>query len=124
MPMLAEKSSSTQQFRAQRKLSRADNQAVSFRASDVTYAESLNRVRIVHLKSGESIQINMTLAQIAEALPLHQFLYCHRSVVVNLSCVKSTNSTELTLYDGTKLPMSRRRYQDFKAAAAKAGFTI
>lgn len=100
------------------------NQAVSFRASDVTYAESLNRVRIVHLKSGESVQINMTLAQIAEALPPRQFLYCHRSVVVNLNCVKSVNSTELTLRDGTTLPLSRRRYQDFKAAAAKAGFKL
>ena len=97
------------------------NQAVSFRASDVTYAESLNRVRIVHLKSGESIQINMTLAQIAEALPPHQFLYCHRSVVVNLSCVKSTNSTELTLYDGTKLPMSRRMLPGFQGRSSKGG---
>ena len=100
------------------------NQAVSFRASDMTYAESLNRVRIVHLKTGESFQINMTLAQIAEALPPRQFLYCHRSVVVNLNCVKSVNSTELTLRDGTVLPMSRRRYQDFKAAAAEAGFAF
>ena len=90
----------------------------------MAYAESLNRVRIVHLKTGESFQINMTLAQIAEALPPQQFLYCHRSVVVNLNCVKSVNSTELTLRDGTVLPMSRRRYQDFKAAAAEAGFSF
>lgn len=71
--------------------------------------ESLKRERIVHLVSGESIHLSASLEQIAQELPSEQFVYCHRSIVVNLERVRSLATGELTLDDGTKLPVSRRR---------------
>lgn len=100
------------------------SQAVSFLPDEVTYIDSLNRVRAIHFASGELMQINMTLASIFDELPAGRFAYCHRSVVVNLAYVKSVTSTEVILSDGTALPMSRRRYQDFKAAAARLGISL
>lgn len=71
--------------------------------------ESLQRERIVHLASGEAIHLSASLEQIARELPAEQFVYCHRSIVVNLERVRSLATGELTLDDGTKLPVSRRR---------------
>ncbi len=45
------------------------NQAVSFLPDEVTYIDSLNRVRAIHFASGELMQINMTLASIFDELP-------------------------------------------------------
>ena len=91
-------------------------QAVSFLPDDIVYVDSLNRVRAIHFADGESIQMNMTLAQIAEALPKDRFAYCHRSVVVNLRHVRSVGTSELTLNDGTTLPVSRRRLSELREA--------
>lgn len=84
-------------------------QATSFLAVDVRFVESLKRERIVHLVSGEPIHLSASLEQIAQELPSEQFVYCHRSIVVNLERVRSLATGELTLDDGTKLPVSRRR---------------
>ncbi len=84
-------------------------QATSFLAVDVRFVESLKRGRIVHLVSGESIHLSASLEQIAQELPSEQFVYRHRSIVVNLERVRSLATGELTLDDGTKLPVSRRR---------------
>ena len=46
------------------------NQAVSFRAEDALYIESLNRSRIIHLADRETITTTLPLASIMEALPL------------------------------------------------------
>ena len=93
-------------------------QAVSFLPSDVVYAESLNRVRIVHLAGGESVQIGTTLAQIAAHLPSDRFVYCHRSIVVNLDFALSLDADELTLRGGAKVPVSRRRLPELRDALA------
>lgn len=92
------------------------NKAISFFASDVMYAESLNRVRIVHLVGGESFRVNMTLAQIFGSLPADRFIYCHRSVVVNLDYVRMLSEEMLTLSDGAKVPVGRRRIREVRSA--------
>lgn len=95
-------------------------QAASFLAGDVLYVESSNRARILHLADGSKITIDTTLAQIYAELPAGHFAYCHRSVVVNLHRVAAVNAGELVLDDGTRHPMSRRRYLDFRAAMEAA----
>ena len=95
-------------------------QAVSFIPDDITYVDSLNRVRSIHFADGEFIQMNMTLSQIAEALPSDRFAYCHRSVVVNLRHVRSLGASGLTLDDGTTLPVSRRRLGELRDALGSA----
>ena len=96
------------------------NQAVSFLPDDITYVDSLNRVRAIHFADGGFVQMNMTLAQIADELPSDRFAYCHRSVVVNLRHVRSLGANELTLDDGTTLPVSRRRLVELREALGSA----
>lgn len=92
--------------------------AVSFLPSDVLYAESLNRTRIVHLVGGESLRVNATLAQIAERLPADRFAYRHRSIIVNLDCVLEVTPTEVLLRGKVRVPMSRRRVGALSEALA------
>lgn len=95
------------------------SQAVSFMPDDIMYVDSLNRVRAIHFGDGESIQMSMTLAQIADALPKDRFAYCHRSVVVNLRHVRALGASDLALDDGTVLPVSRRRMAELREALGK-----
>ena len=95
-------------------------QAVSFLAGDLRYVESNNRMRVLHLADGGDISIDAPLMQIYQLLPPGHFAYCHRSVVVNLHRVVEAGAGALVLDDGTRHPMSRRRYMEFRAALAAA----
>lgn len=90
--------------------------AMSFLPGEVSYVDSLNRVRAIHFANGERVEIDMTLAAIFEVLPADRFAYCHRSVVVNLGHVRGLSSERLVLDDGTALPVSRRRYVEVRDA--------
>lgn len=92
------------------------NSAVRFFASDLMYVESLKRVRVAHLKNGETFRVGIALSQLMETLPAGCFIYCHRSVVVNLDCVRELGTDTLTLADGTELPVGRRRVPEVRAA--------
>ncbi|OUP08954.1 LytTR family DNA-binding domain-containing protein [Collinsella sp. An2] len=95
------------------------NQAVSFHPSDVLYVESVNRVRILHLVDNEAVRVPISLSQIAEQLPAGLFAYCHRSIVVNLDRLAELTPTEATLSDGTKIPVSRRRFSELSDLLAQ-----
>ena len=66
------------------------------------------------------MRLNMPLRQIAEALPRNRFVYCHRSIVVNLEHVRSVSAAEITLDNGSTLPVSRRRLADLREALDRA----
>lgn len=40
------------------------------------------------------------------------FVFCHRSYIVNLRYIKSIGKTEITLDNGTSIPISRRLYKE------------
>jgi len=46
----------------------------------------------------------------------YDFISIHRSYLINLRYVKGLNKQEVTLSDGTILPISRLRFQDVKRA--------
>lgn len=90
------------------------NHAVSLRPADILYIESLNRMRHIHLTSGEDIVVSMSLAGILDLLPEDRFAYCHRSVVVNLAHVRSITPTEIELVNGMRVDASRRRVPELR----------
>ena len=92
------------------------HQAVSFLPGDITYIESVNRMRIVHLADGESVRIGAPLSEIFSLLPEGRFAYCHRSVIVNLEMVRSVTSEGVVLHDGTPVDTSRRRIPELRQA--------
>ena len=94
----------------------SSHQAVSLLPSDIAYVESINRMRLVHLADGESVQIWASLSDIFSRLPEGRFAYCHRSIIVNLEMVRSISAEGVILHDGTLVDTSRRRIPELRKA--------
>ena len=83
--------------------------------------ESKNHNVEIYLKSGRSIKIHTTLADMKNLLcDVKGFISIGASYVVNLRCVQSVLSTELIITNGQNIPIPRRlrnevkkRYFDF-----------
>ena len=87
-------------------------------AGALLYAEVLNHVMKLCLKSG-SYMIRMSLKELLLLLPQDgRFFECHRGIVVNLDAVVSLDSQVVTLSDGSTLPVSRRRRAELERAFA------
>ena len=87
-------------------------------ASALLYAEVLNHVMKLCLKSG-SYMVRMSLKELIPLLPQDgRFFECHRGIVVNLDAVVSLDSQVATLSDGSTLPVSRRRRAELERAFA------
>lgn len=92
------------------------HQAVSLMPGDIAYVESLNRMRVVHLTSGESVRLTASLSDIYERLPHERFAYRHRSIVVNLALIRHISSEGVLLADGSTIDASRRHISDLRKA--------
>ena len=82
-----------------------------------------NYVDIHYLKNGEpeKVMLRGTLASILEQAPDGVFIQSHRSYLVNLAAaqriVASGGSMEIEFADGERVPVSRGRRDEIKAAA-------
>lgn len=89
-------------------------------AGDVRWLESVGNYVRVHAAGGERHVIRTTLRALSEQLDPQRFVRIHRSTVVQTSCVSRISpqghgAALVTLDDGTRLVVSRRR-----AAALRA----
>ena len=59
-----------------------------------------------------------TYARLDELMPQlpDEFVRCHRSFIVNLTYAVSLDKDSITLYDGTSIPVSRRRAKEVQRA--------
>ena len=89
---------------------------ISFYADEALYLEVFNHTLVIHLKGGREERANVSLSRAAGLLPGGGFVQCHRSYLVNLDEARSLVRYELTLSDGTKLPVSKQSYQEVRAA--------
>lgn len=74
---------------------------------DIRYAETWGRATRLSLEAGQ-VEVRMRLSELAGLLP-EKFLYCHRTVLVNLDYVNGIQPGELELLGGGSLPVSRQR---------------
>jgi len=86
---------------------------------DVSHVRTENRLVFVHTREGRFI-LDRLLDEV-EALLNPAFLRIHRSVLVNLSCVKilipdTGHTSRLILLDGVELPVSRDRLSEVRRA--------
>lgn len=72
----------------------------------------------VTLHAGEEYSVKRTLNELAEELD-ESFYRIHRSYIVNLRFVKRISRTEVTLKDGTVLPLSRKLYDGLNQAVIR-----
>ena len=94
---------------------------ISFYADEVLYLEVFNHTLVTHLKGGREERASVSLSKAAELLPEGGFVQCHRSYLVNLDEARSLVRYQLTLSDGTKVPVSKQRYQEVRSALEGRG---
>ena len=82
--------------------------------SFIMYAETCGRgIRIV-MKDGQ-FECRMKISELAAMLPSAQYVFCHRTILVNLDYVTSIRYCELELKNGARLPISKYRLTDLRA---------
>ncbi len=86
--------------------------------SAIVYVEAWERG--VRLDLGaEKLEAKIPISQLAAMLPGGQFAYCHRTLLVNLACVRHVRYCELELKNGERLPISKYRLAQFKSEFLK-----
>lgn len=76
--------------------------------SDVLYCEVINRKIDLHLSGGNIIEYYGKISELEQRLG-EEFFKSHRSYLVNLKYISGYNSSEITLADGGKIPLSRSK---------------
>ena len=84
---------------------------------NIIYIEARNHDLDIHTVN-EMHKIKMPLYEMKNKLP-DEFIYCHRSYIVNIYNIKKITRTEVTLDCGQILPLSRRLYSDVNKAMIK-----
>lgn len=81
----------------------------------ICYAEALGKCTEIHLVDGNILQFTEGIGVLKEMLG-KEFVFCHRSYLVNLRFVRSIEKSELTLDGGNRVPLSRRLYKEVNEA--------
>ncbi len=81
--------------------------------SEIRYLEVMGNYVTLH--GGEDYSVKRTLSQLEQLLD-ERFYRIHRSYIVNIQSVKKCTRTEVTLKDGTTLPLSRKHYEGLNRA--------
>ena len=81
--------------------------------SDVIYIEPWERGTRLILPS-EECKSNVKISELEQMLPKDKFVFCHRTLLVNLAFVQSIRYCELTLKTGQILPVSKYRQAELK----------
>lgn len=80
---------------------------------DIIYFESISRKVMIHTTSYTDIFYD-TLDSIYSLVKGNQFLFIHKSTIVNCRYIKKLAYEEVTLWDDTILPISQSRRKDIK----------
>lgn len=82
----------------------------------IVHAEAFLHRVVLHMYgfSRDALTVYMPMDELEEKLAPAGFLRVHRAFLVNMAYVRTLQSTEISLSDGTKLPISARRYKDLK----------
>lgn len=74
--------------------------------------------RITYHLTERKITYSGTLSACEKILPAEYFIRCYQSFIINLKYVASCNGTEITMTDGTVIPLSRARRKEVMAKLA------
>jgi two-component system LytT family response regulator len=84
--------------------------------NDIINIEADSNYSVFYLSGKDKITVSKVLKDYEEILPEHQFVRVHKSSIINLDFLKeynSKNGVELTLKNGVKIAVSRRRASEF-----------
>lgn len=86
----------------------AENEIEKVAVSDILYVEAFGHSCEVVTKGG-TFKVNRSISEIHKTLGKN-FVFCHRSFLVNLANVSKITKTEIYLDTGKSVPLSRRLY--------------
>lgn len=89
-----------------------DYNNISVPIDDILYIEAAEGYSKIFRMSGDCILSRILLKNIFTLLPQNVFLRIHRSFIVSKSKITSFNRQEITLSDGTTLPVGRQYATD------------
>lgn len=93
----------------------AGTQSYRLAVSDVKYLEIMDQMLTVFMVNGQ-IVLRYKMENAERLLLPYGFLRVHKSYLVNYNYIHSIQREELSLTDGTRIPVSRRRYQALQDA--------
>lgn len=76
----------------------------------IIYCEAVGKKTHVHLQD-KTLVCTLGISSLKNILP-EEFIFSHRSYIVNLRFMRSIGKTEIALDNGTIIPLSRRLYKD------------
>ena len=91
----------------------------SFSSGEIAWAEVMGHDVQLHLVGGRTQRCSTPLSDLESKLSTAGFFRVHKSFLVNMSQVRSADLTSIELIDGSKVPLSKHRRQDFLFAFAE-----
>lgn len=75
---------------------------------DILYIEAVGNYIRLHMTSGKPVLITQTMKYILSVLPPQHFIRIHKSYIVKRDAITTSKKTEVTLSNGTVLPVGRK----------------
>lgn len=86
---------------------------------NILYAEVFRRETSFAMQDKSRIESIVQLAVVEEELTKYGFFRCHRSYLVNMKHIENIAASELTMADGSVVPLSKHRAKEFMSAYAR-----
>ena len=84
------------------------------KSGSILYAETYGRGIRIALQDG-LLESRLKISELAAMLPSSQYVFCHRTILVNLDFVTGIRYCEIELQGGIRLPISKYRLSDLRA---------
>lgn len=91
-----------------------EGRRVSLRYDEIIFIEAEGKCSKI-VTDKHTYHSSYTLSKLSEMLSGSCFYRIHKSFVINMFCVTMIKGREVTMSDGTKVPVSRIKVKDFKA---------
>lgn len=82
--------------------------------TDILWFEVYGHNVCFHLREGRELQVRCTFSSVLELVRPYAFTQIHKSYCVNLACVERAEQSNVSLTDGTRLPVGRSFIQPFR----------
>jgi len=80
----------------------------TIRTQDILYIEAVGNYIRLHLTNGKLLMTVQTMKYILSILPPQKFIRIHKSYIVKREAITAFKKTEVTLTNGTVLPVGRK----------------
>lgn len=90
---------------------KSENETLRLPSDGIAYCEAMGKKTSVFPINGSPKECDLGINDIKSLLP-EEFIFTHRSYIVNLRYVKIIRKTELELDSGAVIPVSRRLYKE------------